>query len=66
MSPRGEFRVPILEVIRLGMEHSSVAATMFWVVMFSGQIGAGVGAMLSASRQGFAFARDGGMFAQQR
>ncbi|KAJ5001580.1 hypothetical protein K4K48_001217 [Colletotrichum sp. SAR 10_66] len=57
-SPTG---VPILELIRLGTG-SDAAAIVFCIILIINQGASALGSAVTMSRQGYAFARDGGLF----
>lgn len=56
--------VPIIEVVRQGLK-SDAAAIVFNVVLLINFMASTTGAMLASSRQGYALARDGGLFFKQ-
>lgn len=53
--------VPILELIRLGTG-SDAAAIVFCIILIINQGASALGSAVTMSRQGYAFARDGGLF----
>lgn len=53
--------VPILELIRLGTG-SDAAAIVFCIILLVNNGASALGAAVTTSRQGYAFARDGGLF----
>lgn len=57
--------VPIIEVIRQSLG-SDTAAIVFNVVLLLNFISATAGAMIASSRQGYALARDGGLFFREQ
>lgn len=58
-------RVPIIELIRLALK-SDTAAITFNVMLLVNFFAALTGCLTSASRQGYALARDGGLFFKKR
>ncbi|PYH77017.1 hypothetical protein BO82DRAFT_406628 [Aspergillus uvarum CBS 121591] len=54
-------RVPVLEIIRLGTG-SNAAAIAFCLILIINNATSALGSAVTMSRQGYAFARDGGLF----
>lgn len=54
-------RVPVLEIIRLAIG-SRAAAIVFCCILLVNMIASSLGSAITMSRQGYAFARDNGLF----